>query len=175
MDSGDGSPSALNLALLYEGLLTGIARPQASRQHISDGETFRKRTKVTLKEIEHVAVPAGYDGQDVSGSSKCWIIGLDDLAQERFGIRGRFSRGRGRRFVNPLPMGDKPFAIARALAVLLLPTLTANIDPIELAFFVGQERVIMLLIGKWLSTALATVGARPDVPFVHCNIAADYG
>ena len=72
-------------------------------------------------------------------------------------------------------MGDKPFAIARALAVLLLQTLTANIDPIELAFLVGQERVLMLLIGKWLSTALATVGARPDVPFVHCNIAADYG
>ena len=79
MDSGDGSPSALNLALLYEGLLTGIARPQASRQHISDGETFRKRTKVTLKEIEHVAVPAGYDGQDVSDTHFAVVALLDSV------------------------------------------------------------------------------------------------
>ena len=79
MDSGDVSPSALNLALLYEGLLTGIARLQASRQHISDGEAFRKRTKVTLKEIEHVAVPAGYDGQDVSDTHFAVVALLDSV------------------------------------------------------------------------------------------------
>jgi type VI secretion system protein ImpK len=78
-DPGEVSPSALNLALLYEGLLTGIVRLQASRQHISDGESFRKRTKATLNEIEHVAVPAGYDGQDIKDTHFAVVALLDSV------------------------------------------------------------------------------------------------
>src|SRR6267142_4366057 len=79
---GEVSPSASNLgnlALLYEGLLTGIVRLQASRQHISDGESFRKRTKATLSDIEHVAVPAGYDGQDVKDTHFAVVALLDSV------------------------------------------------------------------------------------------------
>src|SRR5437588_7563700 len=81
-DAGDGSPSGsnlVNLALLYEGLLTGIVRLQASRQHISDGESFRRRTKASLADIEHVAVPAGYDGQDVKDTHFAIVALLDSV------------------------------------------------------------------------------------------------
>src|SRR6516162_7759026 len=79
-DAGGGLPSSSgNLALLYEGLLTGIVRLQASRQHISDGESFRKRTKATLNDIEHVAVPAGYDGQDIKDTHFAVVALLDSV------------------------------------------------------------------------------------------------
>src|SRR5689334_3958404 len=81
-DAGEVSPSASNLgnlALLYEGLLTGIVRLQASRQHISDGESFRRRTKASLADIEHVAVPAGYDGQDVKDTHFAVVALLDSV------------------------------------------------------------------------------------------------
>jgi type VI secretion system protein ImpK len=77
--AGEVAPSVVNLAILYEGLLTGIVRLQASRQHISDGETFRKRTKATLNEIEHVAVPAGYDGQDIKDTHFAVVALLDSV------------------------------------------------------------------------------------------------
>src|SRR6266853_5881763 len=78
-DLSELPPSSGNLALLYEGLLTGIVRLQASRQHVSDGESFRKRTKVTLNDIEHVAVPAGYDGQDVKDTHFAVVALLDSV------------------------------------------------------------------------------------------------
>src|SRR5260370_10190129 len=67
----DGKPGAEptgsveNLALLYQSLLTGIIRLKGQRQHIPDSETFRKRTKATLQEVERVAVATGYDVLDV--------------------------------------------------------------------------------------------------------------
>src|SRR5215470_3432979 len=79
-DAGEVLPSSSgNLALLYEGLLTSIVRLQASRQHISDGESFRKRTKATLNDIEHVAVPAGYDGQDIKDTHFAVVALLDSV------------------------------------------------------------------------------------------------
>src|SRR2546426_3471046 len=95
-DAGEVSPSVLslgNLALLYEGLLTGIVRLQASRQHISDGESFRKRTKVTLNEIEHVAVPAGYDGQDIKDTHFAVVALLDSVVlHSNEGVRAEWER-----------------------------------------------------------------------------------
>src|SRR5438874_2725117 len=77
-EAGEVSSSA-NLALLYEGLLTGIVRLQASRQRIPDGESFRKRTKATLQEIEHVAISADYDGQDVRDTHFAVVALLDSV------------------------------------------------------------------------------------------------
>src|SRR5215472_16326745 len=77
--AGEVAPALPNLAQLYEGLLTGIVRLQASRQHISDAETCRKRTKATLSEIEHVAIPAGYDGQDVKDTHFAVVALLDSV------------------------------------------------------------------------------------------------
>jgi type VI secretion system protein ImpK len=78
-EAGEGPSASGNLALLYEGLLTGIVRLQASRQHISDGESFRKRTKATLNEIEHVAIPSGYDGQDIKDTHFAVVAFLDSV------------------------------------------------------------------------------------------------
>ena len=61
----EGPPALGNLALLYEGILTSIVRLQASRQQIPDAESFKKRTKAALQEVERDAVAAGYDGGDV--------------------------------------------------------------------------------------------------------------
>jgi type VI secretion system protein ImpK len=68
-----------NLALLYQGLLTGIVRLQSQRQHISDGESFRRRTKATLQEVEQVAVAAGYDPRDVKDTHYAVVAFLDSV------------------------------------------------------------------------------------------------
>jgi len=78
-EAGEASHASTNLALLYEGLLTGVVRLQARRQHISDGESFRRRTKATLEEIEQIAVAAGYDGNDVRETHFAVVAFLDSV------------------------------------------------------------------------------------------------
>ena len=68
-----------NLALLYQGLLTGIVRLQAQRQRIADGASFRKRTKATLQEVEQVAVAAGYDVRDIHDTHFAVVAFLDSV------------------------------------------------------------------------------------------------
>jgi len=68
-----------NLALLYQGLLTGITRLQTERQHITNGESFRRRTKATLQEIERVAVASGYDANDVRDTHFAVVALLDSV------------------------------------------------------------------------------------------------
>jgi type VI secretion system protein ImpK len=75
----EASPSRENLALLYQGLLTGIVRLQSQRQHISDGESFRRRTKATLQEVEQVAVAAGYDVRDLKDTHFAVVAFLDSV------------------------------------------------------------------------------------------------
>jgi len=71
--------SSEGLSLLYQGLLTGIVRVQAQRQHITDGESFRRRTKATLQEIERVAVAGGYEGRDVRDTHFAVVAFLDSV------------------------------------------------------------------------------------------------
>src|SRR3954454_4032334 len=66
-----------NLALLYQGLLTGIVRTQAGRQSIADAESFRSRTKVVLQGVERDAIAAGYDGSDVRETHFAVVAFLD--------------------------------------------------------------------------------------------------
>ena len=73
------SGAAENLALLYQGLITGIIRLKGLRQHISDGDTFRKRTKATLQEVERVAVSNGYDVRDVRDTHFAVVAFLDSV------------------------------------------------------------------------------------------------
>src|SRR5260221_12982883 len=68
-----------NLALLSQGLLTGIVRVQARRQHIPEGEVFRRRTKTALQEVERDAVAAGYDGGDVRETHFAVVAFLDSV------------------------------------------------------------------------------------------------
>lgn len=68
-----------SLALLYQGLLTGVVRMQAGRQHITDGEALRRRTKAALQEVERDAVAAGYDGSDVRETHFAVVAFLDSV------------------------------------------------------------------------------------------------
>jgi type VI secretion system protein ImpK len=78
-DSRAVPASQEDLALLYQGLITGIARLQTERQHITNGESFRRRTRATLQEIEQVAVAAGHDGRDIRDTHFAVIALLDSV------------------------------------------------------------------------------------------------
>lgn len=80
LKAGADSPApSENLALLYQGLFTGILRLKTQRQHIPDIEVFRKRTKSTLQEVERVAVAAGYDSRDVRDTHFAVVAFLDSV------------------------------------------------------------------------------------------------
>jgi type VI secretion system protein ImpK len=76
--AGEAAAAGENLPLLYQGLLTGIIRLQGQRQRLPDGESFRRRTKATLQEIERVAVAGGYDGRDVRDTHFAVVAFLDE-------------------------------------------------------------------------------------------------
>jgi type VI secretion system protein ImpK len=73
------SPGQSSLALLYDAVFTSIVRLQAQRQHIQDAESFRKRMKGTLQDIEQFSVSAGYDGQDIRDTHFAVIALLDSV------------------------------------------------------------------------------------------------
>ena len=75
----EAPPPSENLALLYQGLLTGIVRVQARRQQIPDGEAFRRRTLAALQEVERDAVAASYDGSDVRDTHFAVVAFLDSV------------------------------------------------------------------------------------------------
>ena len=142
-DLGEVSPSASNpgnLAILYEGLLTGIARLQASRQHISDGESFRKRTKATLNDIEHVAIPAGYDAQDIKDTHFAVVALLDSVVlHSNDAIRAEWERK---------PFEEEMFGETRAGVVFFekLERLHARRDSEQLANIL-EVYLLCLLLG----------------------------
>ncbi|HEY7389721.1 MAG TPA: DotU family type IV/VI secretion system protein [Bryobacteraceae bacterium] len=74
----DPGGSSENLPLLYQGLLTGIVRLKGQRQRLPDSESFRRRTKATLQEIERVAVAGGYDSRDVWDTHFAVVAFLDE-------------------------------------------------------------------------------------------------
>src|SRR6185503_10885020 len=62
------------------------------------------------------------------------IVQFDELSEQRLGVlflNGLGWRGR-RRFVDALPVGDEPLAVARAVA-FALPARLAQIQPLNLA------------------------------------------
>ena len=104
------------------------------------------------------------------------IIQFDEFAQQRLGgvFLNRFRRGHGR-LICPLPIGNKSFAVARAVAVLLLPAGFTNIRAPEILFCVEQERVVRLFINEAAAAGLAGMAARLNVPFVHGKTVARIG
>jgi type VI secretion system protein ImpK len=68
-----------NLALLYQGLLTGIVRLQAKREHIPDAEVFRRRTMRALQDVERDARSAGYELDDVRDTHFAVVAFLDSV------------------------------------------------------------------------------------------------
>jgi len=71
--------SSENLALLYQGLLTGIVRLQAKREHIPDAEVFRRRTIRALQDVERDARSAGYELDDVRDTHFAVVAFLDSV------------------------------------------------------------------------------------------------
>jgi type VI secretion system protein ImpK len=71
--------SSENLALLYQGLLTGIVRLQAKREHIPDAEVFRRRTMRALQDVERDARAAGYEPDDVHDTHFAVVAFLDSV------------------------------------------------------------------------------------------------
>jgi type VI secretion system protein ImpK len=70
---------AENLPLLYQGMLTSIVRLQAGRQHITDGESFRKRMKSTMDEVDRIALAYGYDPLDTTDARFAVVAFLDEV------------------------------------------------------------------------------------------------
>src|SRR5580704_3444521 len=66
------------LALLYQNILTGIVRIQAGRQPLTDVETFRKRMKAALQEVEREASVAGYSSGEVREAEFAVVAFLDE-------------------------------------------------------------------------------------------------
>src|ERR1700733_13588087 len=64
--------------LLYQGILTGIVRIQSGRQALTDLDTFRRRMKSTLKEIEREAVSAGYGSSEIRDAEFAVVAFLDE-------------------------------------------------------------------------------------------------
>lgn len=75
----DAVHASEKLPLLYQGLLTGVVRLLARRQHISDAESFRRRTKTALKEVERDAIVAGYGSEDVRDTHFAVVAFLDEV------------------------------------------------------------------------------------------------
>lgn len=73
------SNPAETLPLLYQGMLTSIVRLQAGRQHITDSESFRKRMKSTMEEVDKIALAYGYDPSDVRDAKFAAVAFLDEV------------------------------------------------------------------------------------------------
>src|ERR1700757_2555418 len=75
----DAARAPENLGVLYQGLLTTIVRLQSGRQHITDSESFKRRTKSALAEIERVAINDGYNGEDIRDTQFAVVAFLDEV------------------------------------------------------------------------------------------------
>ena len=79
VDRDERSGSGENLALAYQGLLTGIVRIQSGRQHVTDAETFRKRTQAALEEVQRDGVKLGYESSDIRETHFAVVAFLDSI------------------------------------------------------------------------------------------------
>jgi len=66
------------LALQYQGVLTGVVRIQAGRQPLTDLETFRRRMKAALQEVEREAGTAGYTPAEIRDAEFAVVAFLDE-------------------------------------------------------------------------------------------------
>ena len=66
------------LALLYQGLFTGIVRIQAGRQAIGEGDSFRRRMKLALQDVQREAGQAGYSPEQTKNAEFAVVAFLDE-------------------------------------------------------------------------------------------------
>jgi type VI secretion system protein ImpK len=72
-------PRAENLALLYQGLLTGIVRIRAGKQPIANAEMFRRRTKEALAEVTREAMKRNYAAEHTIETDFAIVALLDEV------------------------------------------------------------------------------------------------
>jgi len=68
-----------NLALLYQGLLTGIVRIHSGRQPLVNADMFRRRTKEALAEVTREAMKRGYAADHTIESDFAVVAFLDEV------------------------------------------------------------------------------------------------
>jgi type VI secretion system protein ImpK len=73
-----GTARSDTLALLYQGIFTGIVRIQAGKQGLADLESFRRRMKGALQDVEREARMAGYEPAQVRDAEFAVIAFLDE-------------------------------------------------------------------------------------------------
>jgi len=84
-DSGDDRKRARhsarnqNLAALYEEVLTGIVRLQASRKRLGDPDRFRNRMITLLHDLRQEAMGNGYSTEDVEDAEFASVAFLDEV------------------------------------------------------------------------------------------------
>jgi type VI secretion system protein ImpK len=66
------------LALLYQGLFTGIVRLQSGRQKLSDPVTFRRRIRDALQDAQRDATAAGYSARMIRDAESALVAFLDE-------------------------------------------------------------------------------------------------
>lgn len=71
-------PENENLALLYQGILTGIVRVQSGRQPIQDAPAFRRRMKEAFHQIERDGVKSNFNADDVRQANYAVVAFLDE-------------------------------------------------------------------------------------------------
>lgn len=68
-----------NLALLYQGLFTGIVRIQSGRQQIANAEMFRRRMREALAEVQREAIKRGYAAEHTMETDFAVVAFLDEV------------------------------------------------------------------------------------------------
>lgn len=68
-----------NLALLYQGLLTGIVRIHSGRQPLVDAAMFRRRTKEALAEVTREAMKRSYAAEHTIETDFALVAFLDEV------------------------------------------------------------------------------------------------
>src|SRR6476659_7903707 len=82
MTSNPGTPAITrreNLALLYQGLLTGIVRIHSGRQPLVNADMFRRRTKEALAEVTREAMKRNYAAEHTIETDFAIVAPLDEV------------------------------------------------------------------------------------------------
>jgi type VI secretion system protein ImpK len=68
-----------NLPLLYQGMFAAVTRLQAGRKKISESQTFRRKMKAALADVERNATALNYDFQDIQDAHLAVVSLLDEV------------------------------------------------------------------------------------------------
>jgi type VI secretion system protein ImpK len=101
--SSDDRPGTFrpeNLALLYQGVFTGIVRVQAGRQPIVDPNAFQRRMEDLLLEVEREATKAGYPREDIEEANYAVVAFLDETVLTSIDpAKDRWSSWQAKRYI----------------------------------------------------------------------------